>query len=259
MGIPLHSINMLDGCTRGTNDLSRLNVLLQIGVASPTSTGSITALGTIVPGTGFTSLPTIANTGGTGSGLTTLATSLKVVTATVVFGGTSGFVVSDTITLANGVVLTVATVSAGVVTGTATVTNAGSVTVAPTNPQSQIATSGAGVGITTWTLLWGLGSAVITNSGAYTVTPTGQTVTGGGGTGASLGAPVLSGTSAGSSVVIPVVTPEGLPSTYLVILQESIPVADSVVNKTSAGFSVVLTNLSAIAIPAGLVDILVIG
>lgn len=76
------------------------------------------------------------------------------VSAAVKVAGGSGYAVNDTITLANGVVLTVATISTGAV-ATVTVTNAGSVATAsiPANPAAQVSSSGAGTGAT-FTLTW---------------------------------------------------------------------------------------------------------
>src|SRR4051812_581216 len=108
MALDLHTISMLNGSSNNRQD--RLLAGLLSGVATPASANAVTALGSITAGTGFTNVNTItlAASGGTGTGLTAKPTSLKAVTATVVNGGTSGYQVSDTITLANGVVLTVA-------------------------------------------------------------------------------------------------------------------------------------------------------
>jgi phage tail sheath gpL-like len=74
-------------------------------------------------------------------------------TAVVAAGGT-GYVVGNTIMLANGVVLTVATVTTGAVT-TVTITNPGNYPAGtpPTNPQAQVSTNGTGTGAT-FTLTW---------------------------------------------------------------------------------------------------------
>jgi phage tail sheath gpL-like len=74
-------------------------------------------------------------------------------TAVVAAGGT-GYVVGNTITLANGVVLTVLTVTTGAV-ATVAITNPGNYPAGtpPTNPQAQVATSGSGTGAT-FTLTW---------------------------------------------------------------------------------------------------------
>lgn len=261
MGIPVHSFNVLDGSSiRGDN--SRLNILMQFGVSVPVTAGAVTALGAITAGTGFTSLPALVSTAGTGSGFTAVATSLKVVSAAVVAGGTSGFVNADTITLSNGVVLAVASVSGGVVL-TVTVTTAGAFAgnypALSTNPVSQVATSGAGVGTTTFTLVYGVGTAQTTNSGLYTVVPTGMTVTGGGGTGASLAAPTLGG--AGNTIALAITPTEALPPNYFVMMSSNAVVDLSYANKSPTGFSIAVTpSLAAtsLTVPT-IVDVLVIG
>lgn len=260
MAIPLHSINVLDGSTPRA-EIDRLSLLFLSAVATPSATTSITVLGAITAGTAFTSLPTIALTAGTGSGGTVVATSLKVVSATVVFGGTSGYVTSDTITLSNGVVLT-ATASGGVCT-TATILTAGAfLGPAPnpqtlsTNPVSQTATSGSGVGTTTWTLVYGLGTAVITNSGTYTVVPTGMTVTGGGGSGASLAAPTLGG--AGNPVTVAVSV--NLPLPHWITLFPNVVGDVFALNRSNTGFSVSLAPaLAGTTLAPALVDVMVFG
>lgn len=86
-----------------------------------------------------------------GAGDVQSATS-KVTAAAVQAGGT-GYVVGNTITLGNGVVVTVATAPAGVI-ATVTITNPGSVVTPPANPVAQVSTNGPGTGATfnlTWT------------------------------------------------------------------------------------------------------------
>ena len=78
----------------------------------------------------------------------------KVSTAIVASGGT-GYAVGNTITLGNGVILTVATLTSTAV-ATVTITNPGSIDIAatpPTNPVAQLSTSGTGTGAT-FTLTW---------------------------------------------------------------------------------------------------------
>ena len=127
----LHTIGLLPG-SKQTAFGDRLLMGVANGIAFPASANAVTALGAITAGSGFTNIKTVtlAPSGGTGSGLKAVATSLKAVAATVVNGGTSGYQVNDTITLTNGVVLTVASVNTGVV-ATVTVTTAGAFTVSP--------------------------------------------------------------------------------------------------------------------------------
>jgi hypothetical protein len=255
MAFDLHTVDVLLGSTLTNSD--RLMVGNYTGLAFAASAASVTALGTITPGTGFTTIAglTLTASGGTGSGLTAMPLSLKCVSATVVSGGASGFAASDTITLSNGVVLTVATVSSGVVL-TATVSTAGAFTTASTNPVSQTATSGSGVGTTTWTLAYGLGTAAVTNSGSYTGAPS-MTVTGGGGTGASIGACTLGGNGAGISVGVA----HSYPAAYSVQATSSVPAFVSVPAnlQTQAGFTVLVTPIaSGSTLAAGVVNALVI-
>lgn len=150
----------------------------------------------VTPGTGYTSVPSLVFSAPQAAALyspvtaTALAT-LKLLTAPSVSSGGTGYVVGDTITLANGIVLTVATVSGSAV-ATVTLTNAGSLTAGaiPTNPAAQVSTSGSGTGATFTLGAWGLGTPVITNNGSgYTSAPT-VTVVGGGGSGGSIAATI---------------------------------------------------------------------
>jgi hypothetical protein len=88
---------------------------------------------------------------------TTLQIGKKALTATVVGAGTGGdYNVGDTVTLANGVVLTVATAGATTIT-TVTLTNPGHLAMGatpPTNPVGQVSSSGTGTGAT-FNLTWG--------------------------------------------------------------------------------------------------------
>lgn len=141
--------------------------------------------GAVTPGTGYTSVPSLSiSAPQAANGVqATGSISLKVVSATVGAGG-SGYSTGDTITLSNGVVLTV-TASAGAITGLA-VTNAGSLTGGsiPTNPVAPSSTSGVGTGGTA-TLVWGLGTFTPVNPGAGYTSAT-ATLAGGGGSGGSI-------------------------------------------------------------------------
>jgi len=254
MGFSIHNINIMNGSSNSRQD--RLLFAMLSGIATPPSANAVTVLGAITPGTGFTNINTVslAPTGGTGSGLTAVPTSLKAVSATVVNGGTSGFAVSDTITLANGVVLTVSSVSGGVVTGV-TVSTAGAFTgQVATNPVAKTATSGSGVGTPTFNVSYGLGTAQITNSGNYSVVPTGMTVTDtAGGTGASLAAPTLGGSGNPISVFVPF----ELPANYVVQVTPGMACSEYVPQslKTINGFTAIFAPATTLA--AGTFDALV--
>ena len=75
----------------------------------------------------------------------------SVASAAVAAGG-AGYAANDLITLANGVVIKVLTVTAGAV-ATLAVASGGQVATPPANPQAQVSTSGAGSGAT-FTLTW---------------------------------------------------------------------------------------------------------
>jgi len=141
--------------------------------------------GTVTPGTGFTSVPALSiSPPQAANGVqATGSISLKVLSATAAATG-AGYVTGDTITLPNGVILTV-TATAGAITALA-VTNAGSLTAGsiPTNPVAPSSTSGVGTGATV-TLTWGLGTFKVINPGSGYTSAT-ATLTGGAGTGGSI-------------------------------------------------------------------------
>lgn len=197
MPVELHTIAVNpNGSPLARPDI--LVMMLQKSLTFAAQANAITAIGAITPGTGFRMIPALAPTGGTGSGLQAVVTAMKAVgTPTVGSPAGTGYVNADTITLANGVVVTVAT-SAGGVPLTYTLTTPGSCGDfnMPTNPMPQVSTSGVGVGATV-NILWGILSTQIINSGNYSVVPT-LTITApdGSGAGASFGALTLGGAGA---------------------------------------------------------------
>lgn len=123
---------------------------------------------TVTPGTGATAVPALLiSAPNVAGGLQASGNiSLQVVgTPTVGAGGTSGFVAGDFLTLANGVIVQVATVSAGVILTFHPITDAGNSagsltgagTAVPTNPVPMLSRTGVGVGNPTVNLVWGLG------------------------------------------------------------------------------------------------------
>jgi hypothetical protein len=145
--------------------------------------------GTVTPGTGYTSVPALSFSAPQAAGgvQATGQVSLKVLSANVTGGGASGasgYVTNDTVTLPNGVILTV-TASAGAITSLA-VTNAGNLTggSVPTNPVAPSSTSGVGTGALI-NLVWCLGVLTVTNPGSGYTSAT-ATLTGGGGSGGSI-------------------------------------------------------------------------
>lgn len=141
--------------------------------------------GTVTAGTGYTSVPSLSISAPQGANgvQATGSISLKVLSATQSAAG-AGYVTGDTLTMPNGVILTV-TATAGAITSLA-VTNAGSLTAGsiPTNPVAPSSTSGVGTGATV-TLTWGLGTFKVINPGSGYTSAT-ATLTGGAGTGGSI-------------------------------------------------------------------------
>ena len=144
--------------------------------------GTVTTIVLTASGT-YTTVPTITLSASPGVTATAVAL-LQCNTAAVAAGGAS-YVVGDTVTLSNGVVLQVTTVAAGAITAVAIV-NPGSISAGPTpaNPVAQVSTSGIGTG-GTFNLTWGIGRISIVNPGSgYVLNPT-VSISGAGGGSAS--------------------------------------------------------------------------
>lgn len=165
--------------------------------------------GTVTPGTGYTSSPSLAVSAPQVAGgvQATASVGLKVLSANITGGGASGgtgYVTGDTATLANGVVLTV-TAAAGVITALA-VTNAGALSgAAPVGPQAPTSTSGAGIGALI-NLIWCLGALTISNPGSGYTSATATLTGGGGSTGSvtlatSIWLPLVNAVNNGSSAI----------------------------------------------------------
>lgn len=137
---------------------------------NPFATGSkVTAVTITTPGS-YTTAPMVTFSAPP-SGVTAVGVPLLQVITAVKSGGGSGYVVGDTITLSNGIVLTVATLSGSAV-ATVTITTAGSASTLPTNPVAQISTSGVGTNAT-FTLTWGVYDIAVSNKGnGYIAPPT---------------------------------------------------------------------------------------
>ncbi len=146
------------------------------------------ASATVTAGTGYTSVPsatvTAPNIASGPQQQAIVSASLAITGTPTVSAGGAGYAVNDKITLANGVILNVASVSAGAV-ATVTVMSAGQLTggAVPTNPNAQVSTTGSGTGAS-FTLAWGLGPLVISVPGQGYSSAT-VTLSGGGGTGGS--------------------------------------------------------------------------
>lgn len=138
--------------------------------ANPFASGSGVTATTITAGGSYTTAPTVTASAPPAGITATLTPLLRVLTAPVNAGG-AGYAVNDTISLSNGVILTVATVAAGAV-ATVTITNPGSAATLPANPVAQVSSSGGGTGAN-FNLTWEVYTNVITNGGTgYLSAPT---------------------------------------------------------------------------------------
>lgn len=199
MSFPLHTVQVLTG-SKPLAFGDRLLMGVANNVATPASANAVTALGTITAGTGFSRVDTVslAATGGTGSGLTAVPTSIRAVTATVNAGG-SGYAVNDTITIAGGALASLTTGAASVLTVSSLRLNTASINAAGSgyavNDTITLAGGTASVAavITVTAVNAGqITAATVSTPGTYTVAPTSftQASTSGSGTGATFNAPV---------------------------------------------------------------------
>ena len=163
------------GTTKGTTFVDS-NISPDFAETPPVTYDPFTGSGVLnvvvsVAGT-YTSVPTATPSGGSPSVAASFAPWLGINSPTVATAGT-GYAVGDTINLGNSVVLTVATLSGSGV-ATVTVASAGYLSSGstPSNPVSQVTTSGAGSGAT-FNLTWGVGGVTVSTPGAgYLSTPT---------------------------------------------------------------------------------------
>lgn len=122
------------------------------------------------PGT-YTTVPTVSFSGPAPTIPATAVATLGVVGTPTVGAGGTGYAVGDTVSLTQGVIVVVASVSSGAVTAWKPITtppsNGGSVTggTVPANPVAQTSTSGVGSGATA-NLTWGVSQVQVTNGGA---------------------------------------------------------------------------------------------
>jgi hypothetical protein len=149
---------------------------------------------TAVAGTGYTSVPGLALSAAPAGGVNASAgASLAVFGTPTVGAGGTGYAAGDFVTLADGVVVKVATVTGGAIgtlspittTGCSAGQITGAGTAVPASPMAQLSTSGIGTGATI-AVTWGLGAAVnIIPGQGYTTALTATLSGGGGGTGGS--------------------------------------------------------------------------
>lgn len=151
-------------------------------------------------GTGYTAVPAIVLPAPTVSGPNSaqaIATASLVVVGTPTIGaGGNGYVIGDFITLPNGVIVKVLTLTGSAIATFAIISTAGcspgSLTAGatPANPQPQISTTGIGTAATV-NLVWGIGPATVTQPGnGYTGAVTPTLLGGGAGSGGSYAAGV---------------------------------------------------------------------
>jgi hypothetical protein len=159
--------------------------------------GTVTAITRTGGGSLYTSVPSIALSAPTTAGGVQAVASITIsLNSIIIASGGTGYTAGDTLTVIGGtgtaIVLTVSTVSSGVITAAA-ISNFGSYSVAPSNPMT--VTGGTGTGAT-FTPNFGVQTPVtITNAGSgYVEQPT-VTFSGGGGSGAAAVAQVGAGVS----------------------------------------------------------------
>jgi hypothetical protein len=167
-GVGTYTINQSQTVTSTLMNSAAVASVLTASMSGATMTVTASS-GTLYPGQTIQGSTVSANT------IITALGNASVLSQTIAAGGT-GYAVNDTVTVLGGVygttpaTYTVATVSAGVVTGL-TLTNAGSYTSQPTNDVST-SSSGAGTGLKL-TLTFGTGSGT---TGTYPISAS-QTVT----------------------------------------------------------------------------------
>ena len=130
----------------------------------------VASVNVIAPGT-YTTVPTVSFSGSPSVPATAYVVLSSAGTPTINAGG-SAFIAGDTVSFGNGLSLTVLTVSSGVITSWA-LAGPGSITFGstPTNPVSQVSTTGVGTGAKA-IITWGVGQVVVNNGGnGYTSTP----------------------------------------------------------------------------------------
>lgn len=167
-GVGTYTINQSQTVASTLMNSAAVASVLTASMSGTTMTVTVSS-GTLYPGQTIQGSTVSANT------IITALGNSSVLSQTIAAGG-SGYAVNDTVTVLGGVygttpaTYTVATVSAGVVTGL-TLTNAGSYTSQPTNDVST-SSSGAGTGLKL-TLTFGTGSG---STGTYPISAS-QTVT----------------------------------------------------------------------------------
>jgi hypothetical protein len=190
-----------------------VDALTSCGLVNTTS-GVVEGVTITAPGTGYTSLPTVAFSGGGGSGAagTAFLVGTSVASVGSIVGG-AGYTTAPTVTLTGGGgsgATATATVAGGAVTAV-TVTAPGS---GYTSPPTVNFTGGGGTGASATAVLTATGVAGVTMSAlgsGYTTAPT-VAFTGGAGSGAAGTAILTLGTTDLSLVFVPGTIPQSYES-----------------------------------------------
>ncbi|GAC1368585.1 MAG: hypothetical protein NVSMB30_05340 [Hymenobacter sp.] len=201
------AVSTLPSLPTGTNAIGTVAVTgtttVTGNVALPV--GSIFAATVTAGGTAYTSAPTVALSGGGGSGATIAATiGTSTITSATLTAGGSAYTTAPTVTLSGGGG-SGATITAAIGTSTiasATVTAGGS---GYTSAPAVSFTGGGGTGATATAALApaGVGTVAVATGGAgYTTAPT-VSFTGGGGSGATATATIASGAVTGFTLTAP--------------------------------------------------------
>jgi hypothetical protein len=169
---------------------------------------SVASVAVGTAGTGYTSLPTVAFTGGSGSVQATGTATLKVVGSITIVANGSDYTTGDVVTLVGGTgtaaTFTV-TASGGDVTALA-ITTAGVYTVPVTATGAATTTADGGTGLTV-TVGYGVGTVALSTAGSGYLTAPTVTFTGGAGSSAAATATLGSQATAANAVSFKSITP----------------------------------------------------
>lgn len=176
-GVPYGFIGQVTGNTFiDTNAAPDFSQTPPIG-ANPFNTTGIASITQTAAGT-YTSVPSVAFNGGNPNSNAIAAATLGVTGTPTVGSGGTNYAANDYITLADGVIVQVNTISGSAVATLKAISasgcSPGSITIGatPSNPVAQVGTTGSGTGATI-NLVWGVISTTLVSSGAgYQSTPT---------------------------------------------------------------------------------------
>jgi hypothetical protein len=176
-GVPYGFIGNVTG-----NQLIDSNILADFSITPPVGTNPFTGSGlasiTQTSAGTITTIPSVSIVGGSPNAPAIAQAQGGVQGTPTVGAGGTGYAAGDTISLGNGVIVVVDTVSGGAVTSFFPINHAGAnpgllVTGAvPSNPVAQLSTSGVGTGATV-DLTWGVQQTILVYAGVgYVSTPT---------------------------------------------------------------------------------------